>query len=119
MTFHIKQHSTLPKLKMQMFSGSNYSTQQFMECLKSADIKFSMWDLSCKSKIIACRRAKLELVDGTGCVDCPKEEYVITVDWTKMDTMAKGRYKGEFTIEFSDGNTLIAPIGEDLTINII
>jgi len=38
--------------------------------------------------------------------------------WTQKDTNKKGRYKGQFSIILEDGE-LIAPIREDLYINII
>tara|TARA_B100001094_G_scaffold58842_1_gene54344 strand:+ start:32015 stop:32272 length:258 start_codon:yes stop_codon:yes gene_type:complete len=46
-------------------------------------------------------------------------EYYIYYQWTKKDVKKVGRFEGQFVIYFHDDNTeLIAPIRENLYINI-
>ena len=46
-------------------------------------------------------------------------EYYIYYKWTKKDVKKTGRFEGQFIIYFHDDNTeLIAPIRENLYINI-
>ena len=57
---------------------------------------------------------KVELIqDG-------RNDYHIVNKWRPIDTNKKGRFVGEFNIDFLDGTgTLKAPIREELYINII
>ena len=121
MIFHIKQGSTLPILQMKLSpSVSRSSFDDFQECIQSANITFSMWDQDCGRKIISCRPAKLVKKEVHECLNCGDEEFYIAHLWNEFDTLKCGTYIGEFTIEF-DGNkgTLIAPVRDELIINVI
>lgn len=119
MVHYIKQHSTLPKLKLQLTSGNIHNTSEFMRCIKNAVITFDMIDTSCNQKIVACRKATLEQVVST-CEDCDIDEYVIVVPFNRYDTSNKGTYKGSITINFNEtGETLIAPVSEELFIKVV
>lgn len=117
MEFFINKESTLPVLKMELIQDGRNNFRDFFEKIQNADIFFSMSDVITGVKKIGKKRASTELVIP---IDCVGEEYYITYQFTEKETQKAGRYVGQFTIEFLDGSgTLIAPIKEELFINIL
>ncbi len=118
MEFYIKQGSTLPSLVMELINDGRNDYKKFHLLIQNANLYFSMWEIDTNVKKIGKRPATCKLKEDA-CPDCPDEYYVV-YNWNEKDTLKKGRYKGEFTIEFlDDTGTLICPIREELTINVI
>jgi hypothetical protein len=117
MEFFINKGATLNILKLELIQDGRNNFRDFFEKIQNADIFFSMSDVITGVKKIGKKRASTELVIP---VDCVGEEYYITYQFSEKETQKAGRYVGQFTIEFLDGSgTLIAPIKEELFINIL
>jgi len=118
MEFIINKGSTLPVLKMELIRDGRNDFHKFFELIQNADIYFTMFDTVTGVKKIGKKRAGTQLVLPQS--DCVGEEYYITYQFSTKETAKPGRYIGQFTIEFLDGTgTLIAPVREELFINII
>jgi hypothetical protein len=96
--------------------GRTDSWKEFYSILDNANIKFSMKSEDNGIQKIFMKPAYIVQKTKTN-PDSPKEYYVV-YKWGEKDTNKKGRYIGEFLIIFDDGE-LIAPIRENLYINII
>jgi hypothetical protein len=117
MEFFIQQNSTLPILKMDfVLDGRTDADDEFYGILDNATIRFSMISEDTGIQKIFMNDAYLTEKYKRS-LDSPWE-YYIYYKWTQKDTNKKGRYKGQFSIILEDGE-LIAPIREDLYINII
>jgi len=123
--FNIKQGATLPILVMRLNKDNYFLYEEFYNALENSTITFSMFDVENNSYRITKQRAGIILKEP--CVDClvKEEEYYIYYKFSEKDTNKIGRYKGEFKIEFYDTEesnitgTFIAPINDDLYINIV
>jgi len=118
MEFFIRKDSLEPILKMQLIRDGRNDFRKFYENLENASLSFSMRKVDTGEYVILNNAAgivqKTEL-DPTN--DQP--EYYIYYRWLSSDVMDVGRYQGQFLIEFlTDGTQLVAPIREDLYINI-
>ena len=117
MEFFINKGATLNILKLELIQDGRNNFRDFFDKIQNADIFFSMSDVITGVKKIGKKRASTELVVP---IDCVGEEYYIVYQFTEKETQNAGRYVGQFTIEFLDGSgTLIAPIKEELFINIL
>ena len=114
--FFINQNSTLPLLKMELINDGRNDYKKFHEMIQNADITFTMTNVNNNVIKISNKPAFLMLKE-----DSCDEEYYICYAWSVKDTKITGKYKGTFTIKFGSvygGGTLIAPIQEELIINI-
>lgn len=117
MEFFIKQNTTLPILKMDVVrDGRTDSWKNFYEILDNANIRFSMKNVENGIQKIFMKPAYI--VEKTKNNPDSSTEYYIYYKWTEKDTNKKGRYIGEFLIEFEIGD-LVTPIVQNLYINII
>jgi hypothetical protein len=117
MEFFIQQNSTLPVLKLDVvFDGRTDAGKEYYSILDNATIRFSMISEDTGIQKIFMNDAYLTEKYKRS-TDSPWE-YYIYYKWTAKDTSKKGRYLGQFSIILDDGE-LIAPIREDLYINII
>lgn len=116
MEFFINKNSTLPILKLELIDDGRNDFRHFYEKIQNANITFSMYDVTTGVKKL-CRPAVLELITPPSCVI---DRYYITYQFTSKDTAIAGRYVGKMNIDFLDGSgTLIAPIKEELFINVL
>jgi len=118
MEFFINKNATLNVLKLELIQDGRNDFQRFYEAVQNANIYFTMADVVTGVKRIAKKETTIELViPQTNCVG---DEYYLIYQFTERDTAVAGRYVGQFTIEFLDGSgTLIAPIREELFINVL
>lgn len=122
MEFNIKQGASQPVLVMKVTNDSNHSYEKFHTALENSTITFSMMDVESGKYRITKKRGGL--IQNTSPV-LREEEYFIYYKFTEKDTNHPGKYKGEFKIEFYDTvptimtGTFIAPLGEDLIINVV
>ena len=117
MEFFINKGATLPVLKLELIQDGRNDFHNFFDKIQNANIYFSMSDVITGVKKIGKKVAGTQVVIPVSCVG---EEYYIVYQFTENDTMRPGRYVGKFIIEFLDGSgTLIAPIREELFINIL
>jgi hypothetical protein len=120
MEFFINKNSTLPKLKMELVNDGRNDFREFYEKVQNATIKFTMYDVETKIKKIANADATIQLKDPNCSIGGDKPEYYIVYQFNSNDSKRVGRYSGQFTITFLDGSgTLIAPIRDDLYINVL
>lgn len=120
MEFFINKNSTLPKLKLELVNDGRNDFRNFYEKIQNATIKFNMYDVKNKVKRIAKASADIELKIENCNIGGDDPEYYIVYKWKERDTKKVGKYNGEFTITFLDGSgTLIAPIRDELFINIL
>ena len=122
MVFSIRQHATLPILKMKLFRDGRNDYNNFDELLENSAITFAMKDQSTGIYKIANKPAKLILRDP--CSTELNPEYYIGYEFTSEDTDRTGIYLGEFNIKFMNKNLtpvgdLIVPISEQLYIHIL
>jgi len=118
MEFFINKGATLNVLKMELIQDGRNDFHKFYEKIQNANIYFTMTDVITGIKRIAKRPASLQLVVPQS--DCTGEEYYITYQFNTKETNVAGRYVGQFEIDFLDGTgTLIAPIKEELFINVL
>lgn len=117
MEFYINKGSTLPTLRMELIQDGRNDFHKFFLLIQNANIYFTMTDVITGVKRIGRKRAGTALSTP---VSCTGEEYYIVYQFTEKETSKVGRYIGQFTIDFQDGTgTLIAPIREELFINIL
>jgi hypothetical protein len=120
MEFFINQHSTLPKLKMELINDGRNDFRNFYEKIQNATITFTMYDVNTKVKKISCSQANIEMAVANDCANTETPTYYIAYQFTEVQTNRVGRYNGYFTIEFLDGTgKLIAPIRDELYINVL
>lgn len=118
MEFSINKNSTLPILKLELIHDGRNDFQKFHEKIQNANIYFSMTDVVTGVKRIAKKLTGIQQVEPAS--DCVGDEFYIIYQFTERDTSVGGRYIGQFEIEFLDGTgTLLAPIREELFINIL
>ena len=118
MEFHINKNATLPVLKLELIQDGRNDFRKFFEEIQNADIFFSMTDVITGVKKIGKKRTTVSLVEPVS--ECVDEQYYLIYKFTEKDTEKPGRYVGQFLIEFLNGTgTLIAPIREELFINIL
>lgn len=117
MEFFIKQNTDLPILKMEFVNdGRTDSYEKLNEEIINAQIRFSMYDPTTNEKLIFMQNAFL--TDKVKNEPESDNQYYIVYKWSERDTRKKGRFLGEFSIVTESGE-LIAPIRENLYINVI
>ena len=117
MEFFIRKDSIEPILKMQLVQDGRNDFHNFHEKSSNSSIYFSMRDVATEVPRILNKPAYIVSKEPTS-VNSPTE-YYIYYKWVKKDTKKEGRFEGQFVIYFHDDNTeLIAPIRENLYINI-
>lgn len=116
--FFIKKGATLPYLAVELIeNGFNHYTEYY-EKIVNATITFTMIEVDSNLAKIKC--AETELIRVDNCDDNCYPKYYIIYRWTARDTRKAGVYKGYFEIDFLDGcGKLIAPISQDIIINIL
>jgi hypothetical protein len=120
MEFFINKNSTLPNLKMELINDGRNDFRRFFEKIQNATIQFNMYDVKTNIKRIAKSSAEIELKCESCEIGGDEPEYYIVYKWSSRDTKKPGKYNGEFIITFLDGTgTLIAPIRDELYINIL
>ena len=118
MIFNIKQHSTLPILKLRLIRDGRSDYDKFYQKLENATVTFAMKEVSSGRLQVANEEGMLLLKDG--CDEQGQKEYYIGYAFTQEDTEIPGIYSGEFKLIFLDDMTeLITPISEELEIHII
>lgn len=120
MDFFIAKNSTLPILKMKLYSDGVLDYQKFNDLLTNAVATFSMINIdngvykiaNCEAEII------VNTIENTNDV---RYEYFIVYNWTEKNSNSVGSYLGEFKIDFFGENechSLIVPIKEKLYIHV-
>lgn len=121
MDFYINRGSTLPHLKVKIFSTDNTEFETLSKVIKTAKVTFSLKNITNNVYKIASKNC--EVVAKHVGVDSFSDiyEYYIVYEFSKKDTNTTGTYIGEFNITFKDNicSTLIVPIKEDLFIHIM
>jgi len=117
MEFFIRKHSLEPILKMQLVQDGRNDFRDFHKKLANSSIYFSMKDTVTGIPKVVNQTAGI--VSKTQTSPNAPIEYYIYYKWKKRDVKKSGRFEGQFIVYFHDDNTeLIAPIREDLFINI-
>jgi hypothetical protein len=117
MEFFIRKDSLEPILKMQLIQDGRNDFRKFYRNLENAVLSFSMKKVDTGEYVILNRAAGI--VQKTEIDPINDPEYYIYYRWQPTDVMEAGRYQGQFLIEFlTDGTQLVAPVREDLYINI-
>jgi hypothetical protein len=117
MEFTIQQNATLPILKMDVvFDGRTDAEKNFYSVLDNATIRFSMISEDDGIQKVFMKNAYLTEKKRMH-VDSPRE-YYIYYKWSSKDTRKMGRFIGQFSVILENGE-LIAPIRDDIHINII
>lgn len=117
MEFFIRKDSLEPVLKMQLIQDGRNDFRKFYQGLENAMLSFSMKKVDTGEYVILNKAAGI--VQKTEIDPINDPEYYIYYRWQPTDVMEVGRYQGQFLIEFlTDGTQLVAPVREDLYINI-
>jgi hypothetical protein len=117
MEFFIRKDSLEPILKMQLIQDGRNDFRKFYQNLENASLSFSMKKVDTGEYVILNRAAGIVQKTEVDPINDP--EYYIYYRWQPTDVMEVGRYQGQFLIEFlTDGTQLVAPVREDLYINI-
>ena len=117
MEFFIRKDSLEPVLKMQLIQDGRNDFRKFYQGLENAMLSFSMKKVETGEYVILNKAAGI--VQKTEIDPINDPEYYIYYRWQPTDVMEEGRYQGQFLIEFlTDGTQLVAPVREDLYINI-
>lgn len=117
MEFFIRKDSLEPVLKMQLIQDGRNDFRKFYQGLENAALSFSMKKVDTGEYVILNKAAGIVQKTEVDPVNDP--EYYIYYRWQPSDVMEAGRYQGQFLIEFlTDGTQLVAPVREDLYINI-
>ena len=117
MEFFIRKNSLEPILKMQVVQDGRNDFNSFHDKLANSSIYFSMKDV--KTGIPKILNAAANIVAKTPTSVNAPTEYYIYYKWKSRDVNKVGRFEGQFIIYFhDDGSELIAPIRENLYINI-
>ena len=122
--FYINQNSELPYLRMELVNDGKYEflkSGKFFNAIQNADVSFSMRD---ENDVLRISNAPCEIIlsEEEGC----SPRYIIEYRWKKRDTNKKGKFSGQFKIDFKgdiyeEGTTypdgvLIMPIYEDVCV---
>ncbi len=120
MDFFIKQYATSPILVMKIIKDGRNDFNRLHEMLDDSCITFAMMDMdNCIGSYKIGNKLAGYIKKETIHSDSP-DEFLIFYRWTSADTDTPGRYRGEFRIKFNEtGEDLIAPIREELYINIL
>ena len=117
MEFFIRKDSIEPVLKMQLIQDGRNDFRKFYQGLENAMLSFSMKKVDTGEYVILNKAAGI--VQKTEIDPINDPEYYIYYRWQPTDVMEAGRYQGQFLIEFlTDGTQLVAPVREDLYVNI-
>ena len=117
MEFFIRKDSLEPVLKMQLIQDGRNDFRKFYQGLENAMLSFSMKKVDTGEYVILNKAAGIVQKTEVDPINDP--EYYIYYRWQPTDVMETGRYQGQFLIEFlTDGTQLVAPVREDLFINI-
>tara|TARA_B100002019_G_scaffold121939_1_gene104880 strand:- start:3025 stop:3399 length:375 start_codon:yes stop_codon:yes gene_type:complete len=117
MEFFIRKDSLEPVLKMQLIQDGRNDFRKFYQGLENAVLSFSMKKVDTGEYVILNKAAGIVQKTQVDPINDP--EYYIYYRWQPTDVMEVGRYQGQFLIEFlTDGTQLVAPVREDLYINI-
>lgn len=117
MEFFIRKDSLEPVLKMQLIQDGRNDFRKFYQGLENAMLSFSMKKVDTGEYVILNKAAGI--VQKTEVDPTNEPEYYIYYRWQPTDVIEVGRYQGQFLIEFlTDGTQLVAPVREDLFINI-
>ena len=117
MEFFIRKDSLEPVLKMQLIQDGRNDFRKFYQGLENAMLSFSMKKVDTGEYVILNKAAGIVQKTQVDPINDP--EYYIYYRWQPTDVMEVGRYQGQFLIEFlTDGTQLVAPVREDLFINI-
>jgi len=117
MEFFIRKDSLEPVLKMQLIQDGRNDFRKFYQGLENAMLSFSMKKVDTGEYVILNKAAGIVQKTQVDPINDP--EYYIYYRWQPTDVMEEGRYQGQFLIEFlTDGTQLVAPVREDLYINI-
>lgn len=124
MNFIIKQNATLPILSMKLIEVIDTTTLSlnlsFDNMMENAVVTFSMIDVETGRYAIANKSGGITKIEDVATCGCDNCNYIIYYQFTDRDTKNYGVYKGEFTINFFDGDNgngkLILPMKNDLNI---
>ena len=121
MNFFIRQNSTMPYLSMELVQDGLNDYREFYDKIQNAVVTFSMEGVECSTKRVICQpMLVVEDKCNSGCLEGCFPKFYLVYQWRPRDTRKKGTFKGEIKIEFLDNcGVLIAPIREDLFINVI
>jgi hypothetical protein len=118
MDFYINKNSTLPHLKVKIFSSNEGEYETLTKLIKTAKVTFSMKNLTNNVYKIASKNC--EVVAKHVGVDSFSDiyEHYIVYEWSGKDTNTTGSYIGEFNITFKNQSceNLVVPIREPLYI---
>lgn len=117
MDFFINLKATRPILKMELISDGRNDYKSFYETIQNSNIYFSLVDVDSGLIKVAKQPAGCMLKTDTP-LDA-EEEYYIIYEWRTKDTNRAGIYRGQFTIDFLDGGTLIVPVRDVLYVHIL
>ena len=122
--FYINQNSELPYLRMELVNDAKYEflkAGKFFNAIQNADVTFSMRDEDGVLKI-SDAPCNLVLSEESGC----EPQYIIEYRFSKRDTKKKGKFAGQFKIDFGKDlyesgvhypeGLLIMPIYEDVCV---
>lgn len=122
--FYINQNSELPKLRVELVNDGRFDfikSSKLNNAIQNADVTFSMWDENDKLRI-SDAVCNIIFDNEAGC----ESRCILEYSWKKRDTREKGKFKGQFKIDFRGGiveygvdyptGELIVPIYEDLLI---
>jgi hypothetical protein len=116
MDFYINKNSTLPHLKVKIFSSDVTDYESFNKLIKTARVTFSMKNLSNNVYKIAAKPCSI-VAKNVGVDEFSDVmEYYIVYEWSGNDTKNTGSYIGEFNITFKNNtcDNLVVPIKEKL-----
>ena len=121
--FYIVQNSDLPYLRMELVNDGKFEfmkSGKFFNAIQNADVTFSMWDEDDVLKI--SEEPCVILLSEEGC----EARYVIEYRWRKKNTKTKGKFRGQFKIDFKGDlmqegveypeGVLLMPIYEDVIV---
>ena len=77
MEFFINQNSNLPPLKMELINNGRNDFKKFFEKIQNATIKFNMYDVKNKVKVVANSSADIELKCESRDIGGDEQEYYI------------------------------------------
>ena len=117
MEFFIRRDSLEPELKMQLVLDGRHDFQTFHTEVANSSVYFSMRDV--ETGVLKIANKPGGIVAKTPTSPNAPTEYYIYYQWTTSDVKREGRYEGQFMIQLhGTGSELVAPIREDLFINI-
>lgn len=122
MVFNIRQHTTLPVLKMKVFRDGRNDYNRLFDLLENSAVTFAMKEQTTGIYKVTNKEASLSIKKP--CSENTEKEYFLSYQFTKTDTDKIGIFIGEFKITLFDENQevtgeLIVPIGEQLYIHVL